>query len=93
MREQALISGIVISNECFADMKEINADKKRRFKIGVLHLSGNVLNENTYKPTSEPFTNPTSSLTISQVFQNHSSYELSTINQNNSTEATFLYIN
>jgi len=43
------------------DFKEMNADQKRRFKIGILNLAGNILNENTYKPTLEPFNNPTSS--------------------------------
>lgn len=41
------------------DFKEMNADQKRRFKIGILNLAGNILNENTYKPTLESFKNPT----------------------------------
>ena len=33
-------------------MREMNADQKRRFKIGILNLAGQILSE--YRPTALP---------------------------------------
>lgn len=74
-----------------SDIKEMNTDQKRRIKIVILNLTGNILNKHTYKTNSVPFTKSTS-LTSSSTSQD-SSYELPSINQKNPTEATMYYIN
>jgi hypothetical protein len=42
------------------DMKEMNSKQKRRFKIEILKIVGDILSKFSYRPTPEPFSNSTS---------------------------------
>lgn len=70
------------------DMKEMNSEQKRRFKIGILKIAGDILSEFSYRPTPEPFSNSAStpsSIINNDLLQNSSSESLSSFNQINYT--------
>jgi len=70
------------------DMKEMNSEQKRRFKIGILKMAGDILSEFSYRPTPEPFSNSTStpsSIINNDLLRNSSSESPSSFNQINYT--------
>lgn len=72
------------------DMKEMNSEQKRRFKIGILKMAGDILSEFSYRPTPEPFSNSTStpsSIINNDLLQNSSSESPSSFNQINYTSS------
>lgn len=58
------------------DMIEMNSEQKKRFKIGILKMAGDILSEFSYRPTPKSFSNFTStpsSIINNDLLQNSSS--------------------